>query len=630
MVQKLIDVVFGSKSEHDLKRLLPILHAINARENWALSLQEEDFPKQTDKLRQRYADGESLDDMLPEAYALAREAARRVLGERLYDVQLLGGIVLHQGNIMEMKTGEGKTVTSVTAAYLNALSGKGVHLITVNDYLAERDAGWMGPIYNYLGLSVGAILSQMEVSARQAAYSCDITYGTNNEFGFDYLRDNMRFDSGSKVQRHHNYCIVDEIDSILVDEARTPLIISGQTEDDTRKYSEVNRVIGDLVECAKDPETGDYPEEPEGDFKLDEKGKRVSFTDEGLNHLEELLQRRKIITGSLFDEESFEYIHHVTQAVRAHKLYQLDTEYVVKDGLVQIVDEFTGRILHGRRYSEGLHQAIEAKEGIRIAQRNRTLATITFQNFFRMYKKLSGMTGTAETESKEFGNIYGLDVIVIPTNRPLARIDQDDVIYVGENEKFTAIAEEVKRATNKGQPMLIGTVSIERSEKLANLLTRRGVRHEVLNAKNHAREALIIAEAGAKGSVTIATNMAGRGTDIKLGAEPAARLAPRQVRKSIKLRLKRSIGPGARTMKKCSRPEGSTYLAPSATSHAVLIISCAVVPDVKAIRASPVFFSQWTTISCDCSARVRSTSSRLWKRACLRANPSITASLTVA
>ncbi len=523
MVQKLIDVVFGSKSEHDLKRLLPILHAINARENWALSLQEEDFPKETDKLRQRYADGESLDDMLPDAYALAREAARRVLGERLYDVQLLGGIVLHQGKIMEMKTGEGKTVTSVTAAYLNALSGKGVHLITVNDYLAERDAGWMGPIYNYLGLSVGAILSQMEVSARQAAYSCDITYGTNNEFGFDYLRDNMRFDSGSKVQRHHNYCIVDEIDSILVDEARTPLIISGQTEDDTRKYSEVNRVIGDLVECAKDPETGDYPDEPEGDFKLDEKGKRVSFTDEGLNHLEELLQRRKIISGSLFDEENFEYIHHVTQAVRAHKLYHHDTEYVVKDGLVQIVDEFTGRILHGRRYSEGLHQAIEAKEGIRIAQRNRTLATITFQNFFRMYKKLSGMTGTAETEAKEFGNIYGLDVVVIPTNRPLARLDQDDVIYVGENEKFTAIAEEVKRATEKGQPMLIGTVSIERSEKLAQMLTRRGVRHEVLNAKNHAREALIIAEAGARGSVTIATNMAGRGTDIKLGGNPEFR-----------------------------------------------------------------------------------------------------------
>ncbi|MFW5685592.1 MAG: preprotein translocase subunit SecA [Spirochaetota bacterium] len=523
MLQKVIEALFGSKNEADLKALLPILHSVNAAEPWAMSLEAHEFPEQTARFRERLAGGAALDELLPEAFALVREAARRTLGERLYDVQVLGGIVLHQGKIMEMKTGEGKTVSSVTAAYLNSLAGKGVHVVTVNDYLAERDANWMKPIYDYLGISVGVILSEMDNDARKDAYRKDITYGTNNEFGFDYLRDNMRFDAGRKVQAGHNYCIVDEIDSILIDEARTPLIISGPAEDDTRKYSEVNRVVPNLVECEKDPETGDYPEEPVGDYKLEEKSKRVSFTEQGLSHLEELLQRARIISDTLFVDENFEYIHLATQALRARELFHKDQQYVVADGKVEIVDEFTGRILHGRRYSDGLHQAIEAKEGIRIAERNRTLATVTFQNFFRMYDKISGMTGTAETEEKEFGKIYGLDVVVIPTNRPLARLDQDDVIYVDARQKYDAIGDEIARVHEKGQPVLVGTVSIERSEVLSALLTKRGVPHEVLNAKNHAREALIIAEAGAKGAVTIATNMAGRGTDIKLGGNPEFR-----------------------------------------------------------------------------------------------------------
>jgi preprotein translocase subunit SecA len=523
MLQKVVDALFGSKNEADLKSLLPILHKVNAAEPWAMSLPAEEFRSQTSRFREKLAAGESKDSILPEAFALVREAARRTLGERLYDVQILGGIVLHQGKIMEMKTGEGKTVSSVTAAYLNALDGKGVHLVTVNDYLAERDAGWMGPVYEYLGITVGAILSEMDNDARKEAYRKDITYGTNNEFGFDYLRDNMRFDASRKVQRGHTYCIIDEIDSILIDEARTPLIISGPAEDDTRKYAAVNKCVRDLVECEKDADTGDYPEEPIGDYKLDEKSKRVSFTDEGLNNLERLLQGKQVISGSLFVDDNFEYIHLATQAVRAHRLFHLDKQYVVKDNQVQIVDEFTGRILHGRRYSDGLHQAIEAKEGIRIAERNRTLATITFQNFFRMYDKVSGMTGTAETEAKEFGKIYGLDVVVIPTNRPVARADQDDVIYVDDAQKGQAICDEIERLHKKGQPVLVGTVSIESSDTLSTLLTKRGVPHEVLNAKQHAREALIIAEAGARGAVTIATNMAGRGTDIKLGGNPEYR-----------------------------------------------------------------------------------------------------------
>ncbi|MCL2520314.1 MAG: preprotein translocase subunit SecA [Spirochaetaceae bacterium] len=530
MLQKLLTLIFGNKYERDLKALLPILHKVNDWENWALALKDADFPAETTKLKERLAAGGSLDDLLPEAFALAREACRRVLGERPYDVQILGGINLHKGRITEMKTGEGKTLTSVTAAYLNALSGKGVHVVTVNDYLAERDSQWMGRVHNFLGLSVGVILSTMDAEARQKSYSCDITYATNNELGFDYLRDNMRWDSKAKSQRSHNFCIIDEIDSILIDEARTPLIISGAVEEDTTKISEIDKLVKFFDEVKKDPETGLYPvDDPlvktvaDGDYKLDEKNKRIIFTDPGMNKMEKLLTERGKIKGTLFDEQNFEWVHYFTQAMKAHLLFHKDVDYIVDDDKVLIVDEHTGRTLHGRRYNDGLHQAIEAKESIRVAKRNVTLATITFQNFFRMYAKMCGMTGTADTEAREFAKIYNLDVAVIPSNRPLARIDEQDEIYLNEQFKFEAIAKEIGERHKAGQPILVGTVSVEKSEALSKLLTKRGVRHEVLNAKNHGREALIIAEAGAKGSVTIATNMAGRGTDIKLGGNPEQR-----------------------------------------------------------------------------------------------------------
>jgi preprotein translocase subunit SecA len=523
MFSGLIEALFGSKHDNDLKELLPLLHEVNARERWARSLADAEMTRETDRLKGEYAEHGDLDRLLPDAFALVREAARRNLGERPYDVQILGGIALHQGRIMELKTGEGKTLSSVAPAYLNALAGKGVHMVTVNDYLAKRDAEWMKPIYDALGVSVGFVVSQLPLEQRKEAYDCDITYATNNEIAFDYLRDNMRYSRREKMQRGHNYCIIDEIDSILIDGARTPLIISGPTREDTGKYLAARKVVRELKECELDPETGDYPEEPVGDYKIDEKNKKISFTDQGLDNLELACQRAKVFTGSLYDAENFEFIHYATQALRAAKLFHLDTQYVVKDGKVEIVDEFTGRILHGRRYSEGLHQAIEAKEGIAIQQRSRTLASITFQNFFRMYSKISGMTGTAATEEKEFMKIYGLDVAVIPTNRPVVRKDEDDLIFLDEKSKFDAICEEIKQVSATGQPILVGTVSIDKSERLSALLNKRGVRHEVLNAKNHAREALIVAEAGAKGSVTIATNMAGRGTDIKLGGNPEFR-----------------------------------------------------------------------------------------------------------
>jgi preprotein translocase subunit SecA len=531
MLEKFIKALFGSQHERDLKVLLPLLHAVNEKETWAAGLPAEEFPKQTLLLRERHTQGESLDHLLPEAFALAREAARRNLGERPYDVQVLGSIVLHKGKIVEMKTGEGKTLMSVAAAYLNAIPGKGIHVVTVNDYLAGRDAEWMRPIFSYLGLTVGTILSDMDNDRRKENYACDITYGTNNEFGFDYLRDNMHRDMDGRVQRGHHFCIVDEIDSILIDEARTPLIISGAAEDDTFKYAEVDKLLGSLKEVQK-KENGEYPDETRGeeiigDYKINEKNKSISFSNQGLTSIEEILKKRNLIQGAIVDEENFEFIHYFTQALKAHKLFHLDVDYVVQDGQVQIVDEFTGRILHGRRYSDGLHQAIEAKERIKIAQRNRTLATITFQNYFRLYQKISGMTGTADTEAVEFSKIYKLEVVVIPTNLPVARLDENDEVYLNENDKFNALCNEIATAHNKGQPMLVGTVSIEKSEKLSTQLSKRGVRHEVLNAKNHAREALIISEAGAKGSVTIATNMAGRGTDIKLGGNPEHRARKR-------------------------------------------------------------------------------------------------------
>ena len=538
-IDKVLTVLFGSQNERDVKKLKPLVAAVNAKEEWAKSLSAEDFPKQTKEFKERLANGATLDDILPEAFALAREAAFRVLGERAYDVQIMGSLVLHSGRITEMKTGEGKTLMCVPAVYLNSLTGKGVHVVTVNDYLAERDANWMRPVYAYLGQTVGSILSAMDNEARKLAYNCDITYGTNNEFGFDYLRDNMQVELERKVQRGFNFCVVDEIDSILIDEARTPLIISGQGEDDTYKYHEVDKYVDELSEVEKDPKTDDYPDEVEmepeqrklikGDYKIDEKSKRISFADKGIAHIDEILHKHNLIPADakVVDEEYFEYVHYFTQAVRAHVLYHNDVDYLVRDGQVQIVDEFTGRVLEGRRYGDGLHQAIEAKEHLKIAQRNRTLATITFQNFFRMYAKLSGMTGTAATEAVEFNKIYHLDVVAIPTNRPVARIDENDEVYLNEQDKWEAICKEVQTAHAKGQPVIVGTVSVEKSELLSALLTKKGIRHEVLNAKNHAREAMIIAEAGAKGAVTIATNMAGRGTDIKLGGNPEFRARKR-------------------------------------------------------------------------------------------------------
>ncbi len=536
-IDKVLTAIFGTQNDRDVKALRPILAKVNEKEEWAKSLKAEEFPEQTKRFKQELANGKTLDDILPEAFALVREAAFRVRGERAFDVQVMGSINLHMGRITEMKTGEGKTLVAVAPSYLNSLTGKGVHVVTVNDYLAERDANTMRPVFTYLGCTVGSILSNMDNEARKAAYNCDITYGTNNEFGFDYLRDNMKIDLKDKVQRGFNYCIVDEIDSILIDEARTPLIISGAGEDDTYKYHEVDKYVGELKEVAKDEKTGEYPDETmmtpeerakiEGDYTVDEKSKRISFTDKGMLHINQILHQHNLITGNLEDEENFEYTHYFTQALRAHILFHNDVDYLVRDGKVEIIDEFTGRVLEGRRYSDGLHQAIEAKEHIRIAQRNRTMATITFQNFFRMYNKLSGMTGTAATEAVEFNKIYGLDVVAIPTNLPVARKDENDEVYLNEQDKWEAIANEIKEAHDKGQPVLVGTVSVEKSEHLSALLTRKGIRHEVLNAKNHAREAMIIAEAGAKGAVTIATNMAGRGTDIKLGGNPEFRARKR-------------------------------------------------------------------------------------------------------
>ena len=535
----------GTKHDKDMRHLKPILESVNREENWAKGLSAEEFRETTNRWKEEVKGGKSLSELLPKAFALAREAAYRTLGERHYDVQIMGAITLHEGKIMELKTGEGKTLACVPAAYLNALEGKGVHIVTVNDYLAKRDAEWMRPVYEYLGLTVGVITNDMDMKRKVEAYGADVTYGTNNEFGFDYLRDNMKLSYSEKLQPKHHYAIVDEIDSILIDEARTPLIISGPGEDDTKEVQSANQIVPLLKECEKDPETGEYYElsemdkldrnyalsfDEKGDYKLDEKAKRVTFTKEGMKHIETLLKNIGALSPvkdkdgntiySLYDGENFELVHYVTQAVRAHRLFTKDVDYLVNDGKVEIVDEFTGRVLHGRRYSDGLHQAIEAKEHVRVLGRSKTYATITFQNFFRMYDKLSGMTGTADTEATEFKQIYNLDVVVIPTNKPVIRKDLKDLIYYDEKSKFNAIVKDVIEIHKTGQPILIGTVSIEKSEALSNALKRAGIRHEVLNAKNHEREAYIIGEAGRKGAVTIATNMAGRGTDIKLGGSP--------------------------------------------------------------------------------------------------------------
>ncbi|MCA2978619.1 MAG: preprotein translocase subunit SecA [Myxococcaceae bacterium] len=501
MIDWVLKRIIGTKNQRELKKAYPKVAAVNALETKMRALKDEDFRRETARLKQEVANGKHLDDCLVEAFALIREGARRAIGQRHYDVQLIGGMFLHQGCIAEMRTGEGKTLTATTAVYLNALSGRGVHLVTVNDYLARRDAEWMGRVYGFMGMTTGCVLNELSDRQRQEAYRCDITYGQNNEFGFDYLRDNMKFRLQDYVQRELNFAIVDEVDSILIDEARTPRIISGPTEQNTELYAKVDATIYGLV--------------PEQDYQLDEKNRSVMLTDQGI---EKLQQRLKV--GNLYAPEELETLHHVEQALRAHTLYKRDRDYVVKDGEVIIVDEFTGRLMAGRRWSDGLHQAVEAKEGVKVENENQTLATISFQNYFRMYSKLAGMTGTADTEAEEFAKIYNLDVRVVPTNRDMVREDLEDVVYKTEKSKFEAAAKEVKELNARGQPVLVGTVSIAKSEVFSQFLKKEGVPHNVLNAKNHAREADIIAQAGRKGAVTISTNMAGRGTDILLGGNP--------------------------------------------------------------------------------------------------------------
>jgi preprotein translocase subunit SecA len=530
LIGKLAAKIFGTSNEREIKRIMPTVVRINALEAEIRQLTDEQLRAKTDEFRGRIrarlegiedeneraeARKQALEEILPEAFAVAREAGRRVLNMRHFDVQLIGGIVLHRGMISEMKTGEGKTLVATLPVYLNALAGEGVHVVTVNDYLAKRDSEWMGKLYRFLGMSVGVIVHDLDDDERREAYAADVTYGTNNEFGFDYLRDNMKFNLAECVQRGHHYAIVDEVDSILIDEARTPLIISGASEESTDKYERVDRIIPHLK---KGEEIETAPGEPKiytGDFVVDEKARATTITDEGWEKVERLLG-----IGNIADPENWALKHHVETAVKAHALYRRDVEYVVKDGQVIIVDEFTGRLMSGRRWSDGLHQAIEAKERVKIERENQTLATITFQNYFRMYKKLAGMTGTAETEAAEFDKIYKLAVVAIPPNKPLLRVENADIVYRTEREKYFAASDEVQKISAEGRPILVGTTSIEKSERLSDLLKKKGVKHVVLNAKYHEREAEIVAQAGRLGAVTIATNMAGRGTDILLGGNP--------------------------------------------------------------------------------------------------------------
>ncbi len=528
MVAKLFRKIFGSRNDREIKRYSKIVTQINALEGELFDLTDEDIQSKTTELRQQLEDGKTLEDILPVAFALVREASRRVMGMRHFDVQHIGAMVLNEGKIAEMRTGEGKTLMATLAVFLNALSGDGVHVITVNDYLAERDAKWMGKLYNFLGLSVGVILSGQDSDQKRQAYEADITYGTNNEFGFDYLRDNMAFSTEDKVQRGLNFAIVDEVDSILIDEARTPLIISGPAEDNSDVYRRVNKLIPNLVQQEAVVESLDEQvEEPPGDYTVNEKDKQVLLSNEGHQHVEELLLEEGLIqeNESLYDPSNIILMHHVNAALRAHSLFTKNVDYIVSNGEVIIVDEFTGRTMPGRRWSDGLHQAVEAKEGVAIQVENQTLASITFQNLFRLYKKLSGMTGTADTEAFEFHEIYGLEVIVLPTNNPMQRLDHGDLVFLTQEEKFSAIIEDIKDCQQRGQPALVGTASIEVSEHLSKALNKANIQHEVLNAKQHAREADIIAQAGSAGAITIATNMAGRGTDIVLGGNIDAAIA---------------------------------------------------------------------------------------------------------
>jgi len=515
VVDDVLAKIFGTRNEREVKAMRPVVAAISDLESSVQQLSDADLAAKTIEFKERIGRGESLDDLLIEAFAVCREAGRRVLNMRHFDVQLIGGMVLHKGRIAEMKTGEGKTLVATLPTYLNALGGKGVHVVTVNDYLARRDSDWMGRLYKFLGLTVGVIVHDLDDRERQEAYGADITYGTNNEFGFDYLRDNMKFNLANCVQRGHNFAIVDEVDSILIDEARTPLIISGPSEQSTDKYYKANKIIPHLIrgEVIEGKEPGE--KYTTGDYTVDEKHRSSALTEEGVLKVEKLLG-----IGNMYEPQNVEWNHHIQQALKAHVIFQRDKDYVVKDGEVIIVDEFTGRLMPGRRWSDGLHQAVEAKEGVKIERENQTLATITFQNYFRMYKKLAGMTGTAETEAAEFQKIYNLDVTVIPTNKPMIRKENTDVVYRTEDEKFRNAAKEIKTFNERGQPVLVGTISVEKSERLSQMLKKIGVKHEVLNAKNHEREAHIVAQAGSRGAVTVSTNMAGRGTDILLGGNP--------------------------------------------------------------------------------------------------------------
>ncbi|MGD0022772.1 MAG: preprotein translocase subunit SecA, partial [Smithellaceae bacterium] len=502
MIEMILKKIVGTKNDRELKRYSLLLYEVNNFEPIMMSLSDEELRAKTPYFKEKLKNGSSLDDILTEAFAVAREVSRRTLLMRPFDVQVIGGIVLHEGKIAEMKTGEGKTLAATMPLYLNALEEKGCHVVTVNDYLAKRDAEWMGPIYQFLGLSVGVIIHGLDDDERRKEYQADITYGTNNEFGFDYLRDNMKFNLEDYVQREFNYAIVDEVDSILIDEARTPLIISGPSEESTDKYIKINQIIPRLKK--------------DKDYTIDEKSRTVVLTEEGVAHVEGFLN-----VQNLYEPRNIEIVHHVNQALRAHTLFKRDVDYLVKDGQVIIVDEFTGRVMPGRRYSDGLHQALEAKERVKVERENQTLASITFQNYFRMYKKLAGMTGTADTEAAEFKKIYNLDVVVVPTNMPMIRKDNNDLIYKTEKEKIKAVIEEVRALNKAKRPVLIGTISIEKSELLSKYLTRAGIKHYVLNAKNHEKEAEIVAQAGQPGMVTISTNMAGRGTDIRLGEKVA-------------------------------------------------------------------------------------------------------------
>lgn len=525
MFTNLLTRIFGSRNERLLQQMNKVVAQINKIEPELQTLSDAELRLKTDQFKQRLADGQTLDQLLPEAFAVVREASRRILGLRHYDVQLIGGMVLHQGKISEMRTGEGKTLVATLPVYLNALSGKGVHVVTVNDYLAKRDAAWMGRIYSFLGMTVGVVYPGMNHADKHVAYAADITYGTNNEYGFDYLRDNMALSKEQRYQRGLNFAIVDEVDSILIDEARTPLIISGPAEDSPQLYIRINKIVPRLTRQAKETNEGEVA--AEGDYWVDEKQKQVHLSEQGMEHAEQLLRAEGIIgeEESLYDARHLGVVYHLNAALRANTLYQRDVAYIVRDGEVIIVDEFTGRTLPGRRWSDGLHQAVEAKEGVPIQRENQTLASITFQNYFRMYKKLAGMTGTADTEAFEFQQVYGLEVVVIPTHRPMVRKDAQDLVFLKQSPKYDAVIEDIKDCYARRQPVLVGTTSIEISEYLSRLLQKEKVPHEVLNAKQHEREAHIVAQAGRPGAVTIATNMAGRGTDIVLGGNPEVEIA---------------------------------------------------------------------------------------------------------